>query len=77
MKSATQSSVQDLPKLERAEHESAFFSRESVLKVLKSILAGSELSEVLTTMLDWSNPNTATRYAQFGFPMPMERISIV
>ena len=48
MKSATQSPVQDLPKLERAQNESGFFSSESVLNILKLILAGSELSEVLT-----------------------------
>jgi formate hydrogenlyase transcriptional activator len=48
MKSATQSLAQDLPKLERARNESSFFSSESVLNILKLILAGSELSEVLT-----------------------------
>ena len=48
MKSATQSPAQDLPKLERAQNESGFFSSESVLNILKLILAGSELSEVLT-----------------------------
>jgi len=48
MKSATQSPAQDLPKLERAQNESGFFSSASVLNILKLILAGSELSEVLT-----------------------------
>jgi formate hydrogenlyase transcriptional activator len=48
MKSATQSPVQDLPKVERAQNESGFFSSESVLNILRLILAGSELSEVLT-----------------------------
>src|SRR5580658_4631898 len=48
MKAATQSPAQDLPKLERAHVEAGFFSSESVLNVLKLILAGSELSEVLT-----------------------------
>jgi formate hydrogenlyase transcriptional activator len=43
-----QSAAQDLPKLERAQNESALFSSESVLNILKLILAGSELSEVLT-----------------------------
>src|SRR5580658_9838441 len=47
MKAATQSPAQDLPKLERAHVEAGFFSSESVLNVLKLILAGSELSEVL------------------------------
>ncbi len=47
MKSATQSSEQDLPTVERAQNESGFFSSESVLNILKLILAGSELSEVL------------------------------
>src|SRR5580698_6680661 len=48
MKSPTQSPAPDLPKLERAQNEGAFFSSESVLTILKLILAGSELSEVLT-----------------------------
>src|ERR1700733_12427580 len=48
MKSATQSPPQDLPRLERAQNEGGFFSSESVLAILKMILAGSELSEVLT-----------------------------
>jgi formate hydrogenlyase transcriptional activator len=48
MKSATQSLTEDLPKLERAQNESGFFSSDSVLNILKLILAGSELSEVLT-----------------------------
>ena len=39
--------AQDLPKVERAQNESGFFSSESVLDILKLILAGSELSEVL------------------------------
>src|ERR1700691_2760087 len=47
MKSATQSTAHDLPKVERAQNESGFFSSESVLHILKLILAGSELSEVL------------------------------
>jgi formate hydrogenlyase transcriptional activator len=48
MNSATQSPVQDVPKSEQAHSESAFFSSESVLNILKLILAGSQLSEVLT-----------------------------
>jgi formate hydrogenlyase transcriptional activator len=43
-----QAPAQDLQKLEPTENESGFFSSESVLKILKLILAGSELSEVLT-----------------------------
>jgi formate hydrogenlyase transcriptional activator len=50
MKSATQSPTHDLPKLERAQNEAGFFSSESVLAILKLILAGSELSEVLTVI---------------------------
>jgi formate hydrogenlyase transcriptional activator len=50
MNSSTQSAVQDLPKLEGAQNESGFFSSESVLNILELILAGSELSEVLTTI---------------------------
>ena len=48
MKSATQSPASDLPESERAQNESGFFSGESVLNILNLILAGSELSEVLT-----------------------------
>src|SRR5580704_5191527 len=48
MKSAARSPAQDAPKVERPPNESGFFSSESVLKILKLILAGSELSEVLT-----------------------------
>jgi formate hydrogenlyase transcriptional activator len=47
MKSASQSLAQELPTLERAQNESGFFSSESVLNILKLILDGSELSEVL------------------------------
>jgi formate hydrogenlyase transcriptional activator len=43
-----QSPVQDQPKVERAQNESGLFSSESVLNILKLILAGSDLSEVLT-----------------------------
>ncbi len=50
MNSATQSPAQDLPKLKRAQNELGFFSSESVLNILKLILAGSELSEVLTVI---------------------------
>jgi formate hydrogenlyase transcriptional activator len=48
MKSAAQSLTQDLPHTKRTENESGFFSSESVLNILKLILAGSELNEVLT-----------------------------
>jgi formate hydrogenlyase transcriptional activator len=42
------SPAQDLLKVERAQDESGFLSSESVLNILKLILAGAELSEVLT-----------------------------
>src|SRR5271154_4895177 len=48
MKSAMQSPAQDPSKLDRARLEASFFSSEAVLSILKLILAGSELSEVLT-----------------------------
>src|SRR6185369_15041228 len=49
MESATQSPAQDLPALEQTRNdESGFFSSECVLNILKLILGGSELSEVLT-----------------------------
>ena len=47
MKSATQSLAQDLPPLGQAQNELGLFSSESVLSILKLLLAGSELSEVL------------------------------
>src|ERR1700722_825022 len=48
MKSAIQSPAQALPEFEAAVNQPGFFSSESVLDILKLILAGSELSEVLT-----------------------------
>jgi formate hydrogenlyase transcriptional activator len=42
-----QSPAQDLTKVERAQNETGLFSSESVLNILKLILAGSELPEVL------------------------------
>src|SRR5580658_2266557 len=48
MKSAKQSPAQDPPELEPAQNESGLFSSESVLNILELILAGSQLSEVLT-----------------------------
>ena len=47
MNLATQSLAQDLPRIERAQDELGFFSNDSVLNILKLILAGSELSDVL------------------------------
>ena len=52
MNSATQSPAYDLPEVERAQSESRFFSAESVLNILKLILAGSELSDVLTIIAE-------------------------
>ena len=43
-----QSPAQDLQTIERAQNESGLFSSEAVLNILKLILAGSELSEVLS-----------------------------
>jgi len=48
MKSASQSPDQDLSNVERARNELGLFSSESLLNILKLILDGSELSEVLT-----------------------------
>jgi len=50
MKSASQSPVQDLPSVEPAQNELGLFSSESLLNILKLILDGSELSEVLTVI---------------------------
>src|SRR6202046_3992761 len=48
MASPMHSPAQDLPNVERTQNESGFFSSDSVLNILKLILAGSELSEVLS-----------------------------
>jgi formate hydrogenlyase transcriptional activator len=48
MKSETEAAVQSPARIERTPSASDFFSSESVLNILKLILAGSELSEVLT-----------------------------
>jgi formate hydrogenlyase transcriptional activator len=50
MKSVTSSLAQDLSKVDGARNESGFFCAESVLDIPKLILAGSELSEVLTVI---------------------------
>lgn len=50
MTSAMQAPPQDLAKPERAQNECGFFSSESVMNILKLILAGSELSDVLTIL---------------------------
>ncbi|MGD0137188.1 MAG: hypothetical protein ABSE57_34535 [Bryobacteraceae bacterium] len=47
MKLATQSRAQELPIADAALSELGFFSSESVLHILKLILAGAELPEVL------------------------------
>jgi formate hydrogenlyase transcriptional activator len=50
MEQATESLLQLLSPAEKAQSESGFFSSESVLDVLKLILIGSPLSEVLTVI---------------------------
>jgi len=50
MEQATESLLQLLSRAERAQSEPGFFSSESVLDVLKLILAGSPLSEVLAVI---------------------------
>jgi formate hydrogenlyase transcriptional activator len=52
MKSAPQSRAQDLSEIERAHHQHGLFSSESVLNILKLILDGSQLSEVLTIIAE-------------------------
>jgi len=47
MNIAMQSFVQELPRIAQTQDELGFFSSESVLNILKLILAGSELSDVL------------------------------
>src|SRR5215472_3079601 len=48
MKSATQSPVPVLPKVEPPQNDSTLFSSESVLNILKLIIAGAPLPDVLT-----------------------------
>ena len=48
METTTPSPAQILPRLDPAPNGSGLFSGESVLNILKLILAGSPLSEVLT-----------------------------
>src|SRR5580698_2740464 len=50
MTSATQSPAPDLPKVERAQNEAGLFSGQAVLNILKLILAGSELPDVLAVI---------------------------
>jgi formate hydrogenlyase transcriptional activator len=52
MNSATRSATEHLPKVERLQSESGFFSSESLLKILKLIPAGSELPEVLAIIAE-------------------------
>lgn len=47
MNLAKQSLAQELPRIERAQDELGFSSSESVLNILKLILGGSELSDLL------------------------------
>ncbi len=68
MKSATQSHPRDLPKVERARNESGFFSSESVLNILKLILAGSELPEVLTIIAGLVESNGVGTFCTIWLP---------
>ena len=52
MKSATKSHAQELTEVEGVQHESRLFSSESVLHILKLMLDGSELSDVLTIIAE-------------------------
>jgi len=52
MKSAPQSRVQDPSDIEQVHNESGLFSSDSVLDILKLILDGSQLSEVLTIIAE-------------------------
>jgi formate hydrogenlyase transcriptional activator len=52
MKSAMHALLPGLGGLERAQNELGIFSSESVLNILKLILAGSELSAVLTIIAE-------------------------
>ena len=52
MERAKGSLLQLLPRVERAQNETGLFSSESVLEVLKLILAGSPLSEVLAVIAE-------------------------
>jgi len=52
MKSTAQSHAKDLPEAVQVHHESGLFSSESVLHILKLILDGSKLSDVLTIIAE-------------------------
>lgn len=78
MKFATQSLARELSIIERAraQNDLGFFPSAAVLDILKLILAGSELSEVLTIIARLVNPRAMEPYALSGFPMATESISI-
>jgi formate hydrogenlyase transcriptional activator len=68
MKSATQCSAQDMPKAQATRNESGLFSRTSVLNILKLILAGSELSEVLTIIAGLVESQSAGMFCTIWLP---------
>jgi len=78
MKSATQSPPQDMAKIEPARNEFGLFSSESVLNILKLILDGSELSEVLTIIAGLvESLGNGMFLHRLAFPMLAERQSLL
>ena len=67
MDPATQFSLVDLA--ESSQNELGLFPRASVLGILRLILAGSPLSEVLTIIAQLVESQAKARFARFGFPM--------
>jgi hypothetical protein len=66
MNLATQSLPQDLPRVERARDELGFFSSESVLNILKLILAGTELPDILdhSSLINYTIHTSSILYFQ-------------
>jgi hypothetical protein len=76
MNLATQSLPQDLPRIERARDELGFFSSESVLNILKLILAGTELPDILAIIARLVESQGDGTLCTIWLPMPMESICI-
>ena len=70
------SSPSGLPAVDPAHNDSGFFSSEAVLDILQLILAGSELSEVLTFVARLVESQGKGTLCTIWLPMPTESISI-
>jgi len=68
MGTATESPIQTRPSVEPAQSEAGLFSGESVLKILKLILAGSPLPEVLTIIAQLVESQGANMFCTIWLP---------